>query len=176
MIAAASVSPCTPPRPLTRSFDALRTSASSDGSFAFPIALRSVFGSRGSRRFGERPGSIASLRLVTWGRVRERGASCEEECGQVELAVRDVPVKWPRTVCLLEALAFAPYLGAKAGWRSVGLVCKKMRYDDWVYALHDLRRYLLSDLSLICKNCLEGLAPPCKHGQERAQLRRSLAR
>ena len=63
MIAAASVSPCTPPRPLTRCFDALRTSASSDGSFAFPIALRSVFGSRGSRRFGERPGSIASLRL-----------------------------------------------------------------------------------------------------------------
>ena len=60
MIAAASVSLCAPPRPLTRAFDALRTSASSGGSLAFPIALRSVFGSRGSRRFGERPGSMSS--------------------------------------------------------------------------------------------------------------------
>ena len=60
MIPLASVSLCAPPRPLTRSFEALRTSASSDGSLAFPIALRSVFGSRGSRRFGERPGSIDS--------------------------------------------------------------------------------------------------------------------
>lgn len=64
MIAAASVSLCAPPRPLTRSLDDLRTSASSDGairsdgSFAFPIALRSVFGSRGSRRLGARAASI----------------------------------------------------------------------------------------------------------------------
>ena len=66
MIAAASVSLCAPPRPLTRSLDDLRTSASSDGairsdgSFAFPIALRSVFGSRGSRRLGARAASMSS--------------------------------------------------------------------------------------------------------------------
>ena len=94
MIAAASVSLCAPPRPLTRAFDALRTSASSGGSLAFPIALRSVFGSRGSRRFGERPGSMSARRRpqdATLGHQAADGFPISSWLGARGWRVKDTP-------------------------------------------------------------------------------------